>query len=130
MIETNGTLEDVCAEIGFTATMRLVALRPGETIYVPVEYAPGHDLARMIGESRMARLVAAYGGEKFDVPTLSDFDNMRLLPGLARRISAGESVRAIAAVFGLTDRHVRRLRTQAEDLGLLSMVFRRVGEKE
>jgi hypothetical protein len=125
MRQTNSILEDICATIGFTATMRLVALRPGDTLLVPYEYCAGSRLEKIIGESAMARLVQDWGGEKFDIPQLAEFDNLRLLPGLALRLSAGESPREIARVVGLTEQHVRRLRAQAESFGLMEMVLRR-----
>lgn len=125
MRETNSILEDLCAAIGFTATMRLVALRPGYTLLVPVEYHPGSPLEKIVGESAMVRLVQDFGGERFAIPQLAEFDNLRLLPGLARRLSAGESPREIARVVGLTEQHVRRLRAQAEAFGLMDRVLHR-----
>ena len=124
MRESNGILEDLGAVIGFTATLRLVALRPGATLWVPNEYLTGHALAKIIGEAAMVRLVQHYPGERFDIPQLAEYDNLRLLPGLAKRISAGESPREIARVVGLTEQHIRRMRAQAEAFGLMDMVRR------
>lgn len=128
MRQTNGTLEDICADIGFTATMRLVALLAGEQVYVPTKATSGHAIEKMIGERPFVRMVENYGGEVIRIPAMAEFDNLRLLPGLARRIAAGESTRDISRTVGLTEQHIRRLRAQAEELGLLPFVIYRRNE--
>ncbi len=114
----NGVLEDVSAVIGFTATMRLVALHPGN-LYVPMSIQPGCRLVTLVGERALAKLIEEWGGEQIEIPSLAEFDGLRLLPSLARRLAAGESTKDIARSIGLTETHVRRLRSDAEEFGLL-----------
>ncbi len=124
MREANGVLEDVCAEIGFTATMRLVALHPGD-LYIPDKVMDGHPIGLMIGDRAFSRLVDCWGGGKLTIPQLAEFDNLRLLPGLARRVSNGDSAKEIARTLGFTEQHVRRLRADAESVGLLPVTPKR-----
>ena len=42
-------MDDVCAIIGFSATVRLIAWHGGSHIYVPGEATPGHPLVALMG---------------------------------------------------------------------------------
>ncbi len=81
MERANGTLEDVAAEIGYTATSRLVAWFGGANLYVPATATEDHAVARLIGFPAFRRLVAEYGGTTLSCGV--DRVERRLRPGRA-----------------------------------------------
>lgn len=125
----NGLLEDVAAVIGFTATMRLVALFGPGRLQVPVAAHADHAITRGIGEPAMRRLVAEWGGQSIELSGNADFHHARLVRAVACMFQAGMSPKDIGGVVGVTERHLRRLRTEAEEMGLMPLVLRASGGK-
>lgn len=125
----NSVLEDICGEIGFTATIRIVALCGGGTLYVPTAAEEGHPMALAIGLSAWRRLVALWPGETLDVPLNAEYHHATRLRAVAALIQSGMAVKDIGGVVGLTERQVRRLRAEAEEIGLLPLVLRARGAK-
>ena len=125
MRETNSILEDICAEIGWGATRKLVAIYSGKKIYIPAEVTDQHPFAQLLGEPAFKRLVSAFGGgDSIAIPTDHEYDTLRLLPSLAKLIASGSSVRDIALRTGYSERQVRNLRVCAEEIGLLPVVVK------
>ena len=132
MREQNGVLEDVSAAIGFTATTRLVALfgsSSGHNLLVPVEARADHAIALAVGLPAMQRLVAEWGGQVIKLCSNADFHHARLVRGVAAMFKAGMAAKDVADVAGVDERHVRRLRGEAEEIGLLPMVLKSGGAK-
>jgi hypothetical protein len=124
MERANGTLEDVAAEIGYTATSRLVAWFGGANLYVPATATEDHAVARLIGLPAFRRLVSEYGGTTLSVPGghLEEMDRRDRL--IAERLGCGTGPREIAAEFGITERRVQQLRTRIEQTGLILLLVR------
>lgn len=126
---SNSVLEDICAEIGFTATTRLIALAGGGSLYVPTAAEAGHPMALAIGLSAWRRMVGLWPGETLDIPLNAEYHHATRLRAVAALIQSGMAVKDICGMIGLTERHVRRLRTEAEEIGLLPLVLRARGAK-
>lgn len=122
--KSNGVLEDVSAEIGYTATSLLVAWFGGANLYVPAAADANHPVARLIGHAAFRRLVAAYGSETLWIPRghLEAIDRRDRL--IAERLARGASTCQIAAEFGITERRVQQLRSHVESKGLIPMILR------
>lgn len=133
MREQNGVLEDISAVIGFTATTRLVAIFGSgpdpKNLFIPVEANPDHAIAMAIGMSAMRRLVDEWGGQVIALCAHSDLHHVRLVRAVANMLKGGMPPKDVAIVVGLTDRQVRRLRTEAEEIGLMPLVLRAKGRK-
>lgn len=94
--------------IGFSATMRLVDLRPGLPIYIPKEASDVHALA-VIGMGAFKKLVEAFGGESVTVPNCK-LALTKLRHRNARKLRAqGYSQTEVAHLTGITPRQVRNI---------------------
>jgi len=114
----NTTLDDISAEIGFTATISLARQRGAKNVYVPANPA-GSVLAELLGVEAAERLAACWGGELLAVPTLRACEYARDRCLIARLTEAGLSVADIAECVGLTARRVVQVRHELRDAGLL-----------
>lgn len=114
----HGLIEDLGAELGCEATLRLIAVFGGASLYVPCDPTPGHPLECVLGRSAFARLVNGWGGLSISIPVGGEFDRLRRLRRVARLLSTGLSVPQVAQEVGLTERHVRNLGRQAARLKL------------
>lgn len=127
MRESNGVLEDICGVIGFGATTRLVAIFGPGNVLVPVDAKPDHTMTLAIGMPAMRRLVAEWGGQILTLSLHADYHHARLLRAVAAMLKIGMPPRDVAIIIGQTERHVRRLRSEAEEMGLLPLVLRARG---
>ena len=118
--QQNGLLEDLCAEIGYTATMTLVDFFGGASLYVPGEAAEKHKLAKLIGFPAYRKLVAAYGATTLNMPL--DFQRERnqrnrLIGALTLR---GMNSKDIGALCGISPRNVDYVKTELQNAGILA----------
>lgn len=101
-----GLLTELEEVMGRDATIRLVARRGGQRIYVPDSIHPDHDLAVILGEEAAAALCARWGGEAFNLPIGHKF----LLEARRERIKQlrdqGKSLNEIAGLMGCCRRTV------------------------
>ena len=68
MQRPNTTIDDVCATIGFSATIRLVGWFGGSNVYVPEQVDDGHKLAAVLGISAARALCSEFGSQTIWVP--------------------------------------------------------------
>ena len=129
MRDGNTMLEDVSAVIGFRATTRLVGVFGPGKLLIPVAPHPDHAITLAIGDSAMRRLVAEWGGQVLELCMNADDDHTWLVRGVAAMLKAGMPAKRIAGIVGLTERQVRRLRCEAEEIGLLPLVLRAKGAR-
>lgn len=120
----NGTLEDLGAVIGFSATIRLVSWYGGSTLNVPSEMRDAHPLNMIIGASAFKLLVEEWPGEAIKVPINAEYHESIRHRAVAALVAAGMVARDIGSVLYMTPRHVNRLRVEAEERGLLPKIMR------
>ena len=122
MERLNGMLDDISAEIGFTATSALVAWFGGTSLYVPGEVNPEHPLAKLLGISPYKRLVANWGSEVLNLPEGRQDEIDRRNKVIAQMLSEGLGSKAIGARTGLSERRVQQLRTMLERTGIIPLM--------
>jgi len=124
MREQNGVLEDISAVIGFTATTKMVALFAPGRLLVPVDAAPDHAISLAIGRQAARALSREWGGQVLEICLNSNYHHARKVRAVAHLIKGGMAAKDIAEEVGLNERQVRRLRIEAEGMGLLPLVLR------
>jgi hypothetical protein len=107
-------LEPVVAALGIAAALALLEAKGGTRFYIPIKPAFGSPLVEIVGLGPAERLAEAFGSEHLSVPIA------RAWRTRIYRVR-GESVPAIAARLGITERAVGRILT---DAGLTGHVWR------
>lgn len=120
----NTTLDDIAADIGFTATMTLVAWYGGTHLYVPEKLSERHAIAKAVGLRHAERLVAAHGGGVLFVPDAVSYDRARRDRMVVEGVGQGMGTKQLAALTGLTERRVQQIRLRLEGEGLLPLVLK------
>lgn len=130
----HGMLEDVAAEIGFTAATALVDWFGGfNQIYVPTEATEDHPIGRVIGLPAFKRLVKMYEGVETTKRFLWMNNGENRETARRDRLIAcliamgGLGTKQIAAITGMTESSVRFSQLRVERLGILPMLLRRAG---
>ncbi|MBC9071835.1 helix-turn-helix domain-containing protein [Thauera sp. CAU 1555] len=114
----NGMLEDLGAVMGTEASVRLVAVFGGATLYVPQVAEGGHPIEHVVGRRPYQRLVDAFGGETIWIPGGSDFLRLRRMRQVVRLLSEGMSVEELSQRFNYSIRQIRNIGHQAARMGL------------
>ncbi len=123
MAEGHGVIEDVAAEIGFTATIKLMVWFGNRTIAIPTQATENHPIAVVIGVKAMARLCAFCGDSPLYVPALTRLDAEHRDQFIALLIAKGISTKTIGDIVELTERRVQQKRRDLERTGLLPLVL-------
>ena len=134
--KTHGILEDVAAEIGYTATCLLVDWFGGiGQLYVPTEVNEDHPITKVIGVPAMNRLVKLFEGS--DVHERFVWLNQNEQRDIARRdrliaalLFMGLGAKQIGVLSGMSERHVFLARQRVERLGILPMILSRSGVRK
>jgi hypothetical protein len=128
----HGIIEDLAAEIGYTAASSLVDWFGGGNLWIPTEADQEHPIAKVIGMPAMRRLVKLYEGK---------VENERLLwlpLGYQREIdrrdrmiavllSMGLGSKQVGSIASMSESHVRQVRTRVEEMGILPLILRKAG---
>lgn len=125
----NGILEDISAEVGFTAATTLAAWYAGSNLYVPAKVDADHHLVKLIGQSAANRLVLAFGSETLWLPEGRPDETARRDRLIAQSIKEGKGAKTISEMTGLTQRHVNRIRAGLEARGLLPLILKNQPQK-
>lgn len=112
-------LEDVCAVIGYELTRLLAAWFSGSYLYIPASHRADHPLCTLIGERKVAALVAAHAGERVWVPAASEDGKHRRHRVIAEMIAAGASLEAIASFMETGLRGIEKLQRELHVRGIL-----------
>lgn len=119
----NTTLDDIAAEIGFSATLRLVAWFGDDgNCYVPVNAEDGQLLATLIGLPAARALSARWPGEHLNIPVLSDFEVAIRRGTVAKLLAAGLTTREISHILRVGERRVQQICRELELAGLIDPV--------
>jgi len=103
------SLQKLSEVIGLRAALKLTALYPGVSLYIPAVPIPNHEIELAIGSKAFTTLVDCYQHDTLILPTLDSVHRQvkhHLLLELKRH---GESNRSIALKINYTQRHVERL---------------------
>lgn len=117
-------LDDVAAEIGYTATRILSAWYAGRSVYVPQTARADHPLALLIGLPALRALVRAYPSERIAVPPEAEDDRFRRDRRIALDLLAGQTCGEIADRLDLTRRRVEQIRADLIARGWLQWAAR------
>lgn len=108
----NTNLDEISAEIGFTATNILVIWFGGDYLSVPGRAVENSALGKLIGGPALRRLVARYSGQRLWIGTGTGVQRAARDRAIAERLARGESKADIAEATGLTPRRVEQIRTR------------------
>lgn len=123
MQTTNTILEDIGAEIGFTATSALVGWYGGRFLYIPRVAVEHHAIAKVIGLRQFAALVKGFGGTDIFVP--KDWHSRRLRRDrvVFDLLKKGTDPKIISHKTGISSTHVSNIRRTLEEVGLLPFIL-------
>jgi hypothetical protein len=133
-MQKHGMLEDVAAEIGFTAATTLVDWFGGfGQIAIPMEASEDHPIAHVIGMPAFRRLVKLYEGagphERFLWMNSGENREIARRDRLIAVLIAvgGLGSKQIATIIGMSESSVRFSQLRVERLGILPMILKRAG---
>lgn len=103
------SLEELVDAIGTAATLRLIdGLGGTEDWYIPKKPTAGHRFVNVIGMAAFAKLCAALGPARIDLPA-----SAYAKPKKAQILSETGGNQAVALRVGVTQRYVRKVRNAA-----------------
>ena len=129
MEKTNTILDDICVDIGYSATNALVGWFGGEYLSVPESISREHPIARAIGGSPASRLAVAWGGKRVWIPLAHGHGVDRRDKHIAVRLAAGAKCSEISIEVGLTERRVQQIRLKLEHAGMVDFLRENSQEK-
>ena len=124
MQNQNTILEDISAEIGYTATSTLCGWYGGRWVYVPLTAVEGHPMAVLIGTSAFSRLVAAFGGVRLRIPKNRGQTLTRRNRIVFDMLMRGVGVDSVATRVRCSPRQIKTIRQELEIAGLLPLVLK------
>ena len=122
MDRLNGVMEDVGAEIGFTAASALASWFAGIHLYVPAKASEEHPIAKVIGISAYKRLVQEFGGEILCLPDGRQQIIDRRDREIALLFAQGNTTEIVAKKTGLTRRRIQQIKTHLEAIGIIPVL--------
>ncbi len=112
--ELPASLAEMAEIIGLEAVITLVELRGGITLCVPVRAREDHWLVPHIGFDALQRLVDHYGGEEIEIPRCAAAVRAEMDAEILAKWRAGTSQSALARMYHITERAVRKKIRRAE----------------
>ena len=122
MESKNTTLDDIAAEIGLTATLRLSAWFAEDRCHVPTFVEEGQLLVRLIGMSAARKLTQAFPGELLAIPRLTQYENDVRNRQIGRWLVKDCSTREISNWLRMSERRVQQICRELELAGLIDPV--------
>ena len=119
----NTLLDDICAEIGYTATTVMAAWYGGTLVRIPINAIPDHAIAKVLGEASFARLVRAFPGQDLFIPKNATHQRVVRWRQIRDLLLSGKDVRAVSEEVGITPRHVHNTRHKLEGMRLLPLIL-------
>lgn len=132
MQKEHGIIEDIAAEIGYTAANSLVDWFGGANLYVPNEATEDHPICKIIGMPAFRRLVKMFDGMSGRERTVwlnqgyqREIDRRDRMIAVLYELNLG--TKRIASITGMSERHVQHTRLRVEQLGILPMIRKSAG---
>lgn len=128
---SHGLIEDIAAEIGFTAATALVAWFGGGNLYVPMHPLPDHPIAKIIGLPAFRRLVQMYDKAEWQIHertiwidnhhplAVQRIERNRLVLEL---LDQGKREIEVAELTSLGVRRIQQIRLEAEECGVVELL--------
>ena len=113
-------LDDICANVGYTATCVISAWFGGRKLHVPVRAHPDHPLASLIGASALRALVAEFGGDDLKIPTHRTAARYHRDRQACELFAEGWTPERVANDLGIGVRRAEQLRRELEANGWLA----------
>lgn len=123
----NSLLDDLCADIGYTATSILAAWFGGRRIWVPPTPVEAHAIARLIGMPAFRQLASNYGGTVIHIPKNAAYTRFSRWRAVCVMLSSGKGMPEIIERTGLSMRHIKTIRRFLEDSNILPMILTEPG---
>jgi len=119
----NTILDDISAEIGYTATTVLSAWFGGTLIRVPLNVIPNHPIGHLIGQSAFGRLVGVFGDQDIFIPKNALSARYARWRQVRDMILEGCSTNKVVEETGLSAKQVRNIRHALESYGMLPLIL-------
>ena len=120
----NNTLDDICAVIGFSATLRLSAwFGDLGNLYIPEVAEEGQLLVKLLGMPAARKLSEEWGREHLNVPRLRGYEEDAQRRFIGNMVSLGCSTREISHMARLGERRVQQICRDLETAGLIPIVL-------
>lgn len=107
--------QDLQGVIGATAVAQLYERLAGTTVYIPAIPSAASRLVLAIGHGPAARLCDALAGCVLCLPSRTSQERARRRDAVLYDLRRGLTVQEVATRHGITDRHVRTLRTTHQE---------------
>lgn len=119
----NTLLEDIGAEIGYTATSALCGWYGGRKLPIPTNAVEGHKIAKVIGQPAFSRLVAAFGGSYIFIPKDRAQKLIRRDRIVHDMFLRGASTSDVISRLRISATYALKIRRSLEVAGLLPMIL-------
>lgn len=124
MDSKNTLLDDISAEIGFTATVALAAWFGGKRMYVPEKFDEQHIVAKVIGPLAYRRFVGAFGPALVFIPKGAHHERHDRWKKVYDRLLLGQPMQQIVDEVGISSQHIHNIRRDLETRGILPVILR------
>ena len=124
MSETNTWLEDISADIGYSATVKLVGWYGGGNLSVPRTPDADSNIPKVIGQRAFEILVREYGGQIIPIPNDTLRDDVRRDRIICEMLGKSISLRDVSLFVGMSTRNVLLIRSKLESNGLMPMILK------
>ena len=118
----NGILEDISAEIGYTATTTLIDWLGGTSLYVPQIATEEHFICKMIGMSAFRVLVRCYGNEVINLPIDYRRERTQRNRLIGALLGRGAGIEEIARVSGIGLKQIGHVKSELVSTGMIDVV--------
>ncbi len=110
--------ERLSDQIGGGPALKICAFfGASKALYIPTQASPEHVIAKLIGESAMADLCAAFGGQAMPLPAL-EVEGLKNAGRVFLMQNSGISQARMGALLGLTPRRVGQILQELKLQGL------------
>lgn len=120
--KVNTILDDICVDIGYSATNSLVGWFGGSYLVVPPEISEQNPIAKAIGYLAGRRLAATWGGQRLWVPLAHAVGVDRRDRRIVALLLSGARIADISARVGVGERRVQQIRFKVKQMGMLEFL--------